>query len=301
MSWMKNLLIVTAPVLAVTLIELVSTRPAAAVSFIRSFSTSGIVTNGPEGIAFDPLSGNLFVSNGDGKGQNTIYELTTAGALVNSFNISLDDIRGVDVLPNGNLLLSNSIPAQDGGGLFEYTKVGVQVPSGINLTIDPPSSDPDSTVFHEGTSTIFVVDDVDEKIYEFALDGKLLNTINTLAINPAFQEPEGITFDPSTGNLLIAGDNQGSRSLYELTLAGELVNVINVEEVTGLTDPEGITLDPATRTLYVAFDSDEAVGAFSLDDAPASVPETGSALGVLAFGVFSGASLWKRKQKQTNI
>ncbi|MEW5859072.1 MAG: PEP-CTERM sorting domain-containing protein [Cyanobacteriota bacterium] len=291
----------TAPVLAVTLIELVSTRPAAAVSFIRSFSTSGIVTNGPEGIAFDPFSGNLFLSNGDGKGQNTIYEFTTSGALINSFKVSLNDVRGVDILPNGNLLLSNSIPANQGGGLFEYTKTGLPVESGVNLIIDPPSSDPDSTVFHEGTSTIFVVDDVDEKIYEFALDGKLLNTINTLAINPNFKEPEGITFDPLTNNLLIAGDNQGARSLYELTLAGELVDVINVEEVTGLTDPEGITIDPATRTLYVAFDSDEAVGAFSLGDAPASVPEPTTGLGVLVFGAFGAGSLLKRKQKQTTI
>lgn len=83
---MKNLLIVAVPVVAITLIELVSTRPAAAISFIRSFSTSGIVTNGSENTGFDPFSGNLFVSNGDGKGQNTIYEFTTAGVLINSLN-----------------------------------------------------------------------------------------------------------------------------------------------------------------------------------------------------------------------
>ena len=276
-------------------------------TFTGSFDTSSTLSAGPEGIAFDPASGNLIMGAsknfGGVSGTSTIVEVTTAGAFINSFGVPLGSVEGLGILPNGNLLLSNSVSGGSGGGLFEYTRGGVAVGGGINLTIDPPSGDPDGAVLHTGSNTLFVTDDVDEKIYEFDLAGTLLSSIDTQAILAAFDEPEGIDFDPITGNLLVVDDSGGTRSLYELTTAGALIDVHNLEILTAgavtplgpFSDPEGAAFDPATRNLYVAFDNDAAVGIFNLTAPVTTVPEPTSMLllgaGLVALG------LWRRMRR----
>jgi hypothetical protein len=86
--------------------------------------------DGADGIAYDPASGNLFLVTPEGPG-SMVFEVTTSGSVVNSFQIDLAKARGIDVLPNGNLLLSNARPASNGGGLFEYTRTGSPVTSPI--------------------------------------------------------------------------------------------------------------------------------------------------------------------------
>ncbi len=304
--------------LSVTCLLLISGMPfkvqALPMSLIGSFDTSfgSRGTPGPEGIAFDPDSGNLFLVASNDYGlspdTSTIVEVTTSGAFVRSFGVSLDQVEGLHILSNGNLLLSNSTSASSGGGVYEYTTDGNPVGTGLNITTDPPSADNDGAVLHTGTNTIFVADDSDEAIYEFALDGTLLNTISTTGILSAFNEPEGIDFDPLTGNLLVVDDSGGTSSLYELSTTGDLIEVHDLITLTAgattpagpFNDPEGIAFDPTTRTVYVAFDNDRAVGIFSLGGGPkppVSVSEPASLL-LTSLGLLALMRLSQREARQ---
>ncbi len=245
----------------------------------------------PGGVAFDPTSGNLFVTDGG----NTISQVTTAGVPVSSFSVFAGaDINGLDVLPNGNLLLADQSTNNPLGNtaLLEFTKAGVAVPGGINAVINPPSGDADGVAFNAGTGTIFVADDSDETIYEFATGGGApLSSFLTTAIDAAFDESEGITVDPETGNLLVVDDESGTSSLYELTTDGDLVMVVDLLALTGFDDPEGVTIDRANNKLYVAFDDDgvnsigDRIAQFSIVD---NVPEPATlaifGLGLLGLG-----------------
>ncbi len=215
---------------------------------------SSFFIEGPDGVTFDPASGNLFVSDG-----NTITEVSTSGVIIGS-PISLFAgaiVNGLDVLPNGNLLLSDqgTSNALVAPALLEFTTAGVAVTGAgsINFVIGPPSGDADGVAFNPVTGTIFVTDDNAETIFEFSIAGALLSSFLTEDILADFDEPEGITIGP-TGNLLVVDDSGGTSSLYELTTTGSLVMPpVDLEVLTGFDDPEGVTIDPVDNKLFVSF------------------------------------------------
>lgn len=231
---------------------------ASALTFVGDVDISSIfgpTGHSAEGLGFDPASGNLYAVTSIGpKDKSVVYELTTTGSLINSYHVTLDRVKGVTFLPNGNMLLSNSAPASAGGGLFEYTKGGVAVPGGINLTIDPISQDNDGVYYNAGTNTIFVADDDTESIYEFSTTGSLLNTVSTKQFDTKFNDPEGIAVDPVTGNLYVADASKGTKAFYELSPTGALISKFDFL-ANGYLDPEGIAIDAANGLVYVSDDN----------------------------------------------
>ncbi|MEB3278099.1 MAG: PEP-CTERM sorting domain-containing protein [Lyngbya sp.] len=236
-----------------------------------------------DGMAFDPQSGNLFISDDD-----FVVQVTTDGTLISSFiPQGLDKVHGLSFLPNGNLLLSDI----DKERVVEFTTDGTRVNGGINIKVNPPSGTPDGVIYNPFTNTIFVTDDPDEAIYEFSLTGTLLSQINTRSVFPDFDEPEGITVDPLTGNLLIVDDSGGTNSLYEVTTTGKLISQIDLFALTGFTDPEAVTIDRKTNRLYVAFEEESRIGIFEVK----AVPEPGTIFGSLTALGMSAALRKKRK------
>ena len=254
------------------------------ITFERSFSF-----NGPDGITFDPNSGHLFVVQED----EIVTKMTISGEFLSSFTVPNLDLDGLSLLPNGNLLLAHNPNGED--KLIEFTTDGVVVSDGINISLDAISNDPDGVIFNPVTETIFLADQTDKTIYEISTEGNLLSKINTLAFNPNFDNPEGITVDPLSGNLLVVDDAGGTNSLYEITPTGKLVSSINLLNLSNLDDPEGITIDGATRTLYVAFDkggeNGDQIGVFKVTQ----VPEFTSVLSLLTVGLLGIISALKHK------
>lgn len=267
------------------------------VAFVSSFQVvfdndvSGPVA-GPQAIVH--TGGSLFVGYeeaGTFGGSSTIQKYTTAGSLESSFGVALKRLKGMSVLANGNLLLSDATTTAGLVGLYEYDPVtGVPITvggdiSGGFLDINPPSGDPKGVVF-DGTN-YFVADEVSNTLYKFNSAGAETDSVDTNTIGAGFTDPEGITFDPTSGHLFVVSDE--ADKLFELDtdfgliavtdlralLAGEAGFLVNI-------DPEGLTIDDANRILYIAFNDDRRVGAFSLT----AVPVPGAVV-LLASGLVS--------------
>lgn len=266
-----------------------TTRDASAVSLkmINSFKYKD-----PEGLAFDPASGHLFVA----RGNDWIEEATVSGKRLNRFfldrydniGVDIDAVHGISPLPNGNLAISS----QSGGdsGVFEFTIKGNLVrQDGFLQSFDTqrPSNDADGLAYHAQRQTMLLTDDKDEKIYEYSLDGYLLGSYSTRSINRRFDSPEGITVDPLTGHIFVADADEGTERLYELQLPDKgsegklsLVNAFNLKKLTNSKwdDPEGLTIDPINNILYIAWDNDNRIAAFEMiygPPGPAPGPDPG--------------------------
>lgn len=232
----------------------------------------------PEGLAFDPASGHLFVA----RGNEWIEEITVTGEQINRFHldryhhlgIDIDCINGLDILPNGNLAISSQSGSDS--GVFEFTTSGNLVRQGgflESFDTQPPSADADGVAYHAGRQTVLLADDVDERIYEFNLDGRLVGSYRTEEINSRFDSPEGITVDPLTGNIFVVDADEGTERLYELQLpdlnSGDSLTMVASFDLKELTnsrwdDPEGVTIDALNRILYVAWDNDNRIAAFNM-------------------------------------
>jgi len=107
------------------------------IGYVNSFNTLNTV----EGIAFDPLTGNLFYV----RDSTRIYEVTTTGVPVGTITSAVGDIRGIDVLPNGNLVI-----AHDGSPerIVEIDRTGAIVAGGINFNVTAAAADNNGVVYN---------------------------------------------------------------------------------------------------------------------------------------------------------
>jgi hypothetical protein len=78
--------------------------------------------------------------------------------------------------------------------------------------------------------------------------------------DPPMTEPQGITRDPYSGNILVVDDNEGLNALFELAPDGRVLSVTPLGPY-GF-DAEGIALQPETGTLFIGFDGGRALAIF---------------------------------------
>ena len=178
-------------------------------------ATTVVYSNEPNGIAFDPAGGRLWISDDSGPGR--IHQVRfgldevfgTADDLVNRIDdlvpAGCDDVEDVtlDVL-HGDLFLAS-------GAGQEICRIE----PGPNGSFDglPPRGDDVLSTYDVGASGI--------------------------------TDPEGIVYDPLANTLVVA--DRGTRELYELRLSGEemeLLRKIDVNFPTG-TRPSGVAIAPA--------------------------------------------------------
>ncbi len=303
-------------VLAATLAALPSASFAYTLTPLTSFSTAGIVLSGPEGLAFgledSDLDGQvddgvLYVSEGDSCSGNCTVFVWAAGATgtdlpLRQFDVAgLSDTRGLDLMPNGNLLLSSVVGGSD--RIREVTRAGAQVVGGFDLsgttvTGFPTAAQIETVVFRSSTSVLFGDEDTG-----------LLYDINPTSLSfngPALQtglDDFSAMTRAENGLLFLADDSSGGGiSLLRIldpaggVLDGLTLNVgvfttgvAGCEDVDppnpGLpltcVDPEGLAYDPVNRVLFIAFENEERVLSFGV---AGEVPEPGT-LGLLAAGL----------------
>src|SRR6056297_230649 len=112
----------------------------------------------------------------------------------------------------------------------------------------------------DADGSYLVVEDDPSRLLRVAPDGTVLMELFGDSFDPAMTEPQGVTRDPYSGNILVVDDNEGLNSLFELAPDGRVLSVTPLSEY-GF-DAEGVALQPETGTLYVGFDGGQALAIF---------------------------------------
>ncbi len=119
----------------------------------------------------------------------------------------------------------------------------------------------------DADGSFLVVEDDPARLWRIGPAGEVLMELRGGDFTPPLTEPQGVTRDPFSGNILIVDDNEGLNSLFELAPDGRVLLV------TPLTpwgfDAEGVALQPETGTVFIGFDSGRALAIF--DWAPSEI------------------------------
>ena len=157
----------------------------------------------PTGITYNEYDGYFYVSNDD-KRTITRYD--------NNFNViatikTTDDVtnatdpEGITSDPSTGFLYvtdgGNGLGGNGGRQVlvynsnFEFQKV-------FPVSVAIPGVDPEGIAFNPDNNHLFIVDGVSNEIYEFTTSGTLLHTYDINGFSPATDDPQGITFGPTS-------------------------------------------------------------------------------------------------------
>ena len=263
-----------------------------------------------EGIAFNSARGTLFAAQSSGNGtpddpstwQVIEFSADGSGTQINAFTIGDFNqelfgflgfngnlvLTGISALPNGNLLLTDGLSGRITEVDPETEALAVDgidfTNNDFGLLFSGFSASISGLVYNANTETIFATEFFGSTILEFdPSDGAVIRSYDLGGLTPIPLFPQGITYDPVSGNYFVAGDSDSNNTIYEFTLSvdGEdngvvsFVGSTNVGVETGIVDPEGLTIDPATRTLYASYDNDAFILAGDGTDGTIAFPISG--------------------------
>ena len=198
-------------------------------------------------IAYDAEVCGIWVANES----REVVLLSTFGKELRRFETGLSSVRSLTVVDEG-ILVAN------GWGTFQKLDRN-------GNTIDAPFHLSETLFDTEGLhrdadGSFLVVEDDPSRLLRIAPDGQILMELSGYTFDPPMVEPQGVTRDPYSGNILVVDDNEGLNSLFELAPDGRVLSVHPLSEF-GL-DAEGVALQPETGTLYVGFDAGRALAIF---------------------------------------
>lgn len=198
-------------------------------------------------IAYDALVCGIWVANES----REVVLMSTFGKELRRFETGMSSVRSLTVEEDG-LLIAN------GWGEFRrLDRDGRQIDSPFRLS---------ETLFdteglhRDADGSFLVVEDDPSRLMRIATDGSVLMELFGDTFDPPMTEPQGVTRDPYSGNILVVDDNEGLNSLFELAPDGRVLSV-NPLSAYGR-DAEGVALQPETGTLFVGFDSGRALAIF---------------------------------------
>jgi uncharacterized protein YjiK len=246
-----------------------SIAPAAAnfaSSLIRTTDMSAISPPSPDpsGIAYLPASNTLLIVDGEVEetqggithfaGAN-VWELTLPGSKVGTANISrvaptvtpmTNEPTGIALNPaSGHYYVTDDNarrvydlnPGPDGSiGTADDTWTYFS-------TLDVGSGDPEGVAFNTWNNHIFVVDGVNEEVYEFTTSGTLISQFDVRQYG--VRDPEGIEFSSDTGTLFTLSSSRSNPIIIETTTSGELLQTINISATNHLA-AAGLAYAPAS-------------------------------------------------------
>ncbi len=209
------------------------------------------------GIAFDPSSGHLYVSQPD---QKRLYELTQAGELVSTIDLAsfgIDNLTAMTFAPSVDTTddpNATSLYILDTGEAAKVASSAQETASSdariVELSLATAEALPPGTSLLP-TTLVHVID------------------ASNAAWNPSAPDTTGIDYWPMTGNLLIADSEveemppywQGS-NVFQSTLSGALVSTCTTLPFTK--EPTGLAINPINNHIFFSDDGDDLIFEVSL-------------------------------------
>lgn len=225
---------------------------------------------GPDGAAFDPVNGQLWLVDSTTATVHALKQDALDAPPVVSFSVAAGLPQpfpeGIAWVPGGFLYVvnqgtpSNSTPAQ----IARFDTSGAQLGA---VTIAFGNS---GIAFDAQRNLLQITNDIANEVQTHAFDPNFASAplVSRLALAPlGIADPEAVEVDPATGHLFIVDDEHDV--LVEVTETGTVVQTVELAALTGFSDPEGLAFDPTRRILYVAFDDDAALAALHVTAPPA--------------------------------
>jgi len=198
-------------------------------------------------IAYDALVCGIWVASES----NEVVLLSTFGKELRHFDTGMRSVRSLTVEEDGILIAS-------GWGEFQrLDRDGRPIDSPFRLSETLYDTE---GLHRDADGSFLVVEDDPSRLMRIAPDGTVLMELFGDRFDPPMTEPQGVTRDPYSGNILVVDDNEGLNSLFELAPDGRVLSVTPLSQY-GF-DAEGVALQPETGTLYVGFDSGQALAIF---------------------------------------
>jgi uncharacterized protein YjiK len=179
-------------------------------TFINMWSGAGAQCNWPVGLDIHDGTHNLWVA--DEYTPEKVVECTRDGVFVSSFSVDaeMSDAVGIAYVDSRDQLYV----CDDTPGVNE---VVIWTPTGslVGRWSTAPNGDTDSIAYLDATDTLLIGDDNGAVVYEWTLDGVLLNTYDMAALL-GINGVEGLSYDPATGNVFLGDSTTGARNIYEI-------------------------------------------------------------------------------------
>ncbi len=179
-------------------------------TFVSEFSGALVGLSLPIGMEFDATTGNLWICDGDDP--EKVVETTRDGVLVSEFSVDLEmtDAAAIAIATSNDHVY---VTDDDVNEVVEWTKAGALV----GRWSAAPNGDADAICYLAASNTLLVGDDTQNApyIYEFALDGTLLNSWDIEALL-GIGGTEGFSYDAATGHVFL-GDSSVPDTIFEIS------------------------------------------------------------------------------------
>lgn len=198
-------------------------------------------------IAYDAVMCGIWIANES----REVILLSTVGKELRRFETGLRSVRSLTVEDDG-ILIAN------GWGEFQRLDregQSIDTPFSLSATLYDTEG-----LHRDSDGSFLVVEDDPSRLMRIAPDGTVLMELFGNSFDPPMTEPQGVTRDPYSGNILVVDDNEGLNSLFELAPDGRVLSVSPLSQYGR--DAEGVALQPETGTLYVGFDDGRALAVF---------------------------------------
>ncbi len=198
-------------------------------------------------LAYDAQVCGVWVANES----DEIVLMNTFGMEIRRIESGMGNVQSLAVDEDG-LLLANGF-----GSFMRMTRDGVAMDGRFNLSTTLVDTE---GLHRDADGSYLVVEDDPARLLRVASDGTVLMELQGGSFDPPMNEPQGVTRDPFSGNILVVDDNEGLNALFELAPDGRVLSVTPLSAWGR--DAEGVALQPETATLFVGFDSGRALAVF---------------------------------------
>jgi hypothetical protein len=198
-------------------------------------------------LSYDPLLCGVWMASES----REVVLLNSVGREILRFDSGMPQVRSLTAEPDGLLVA-------DGWGEFRrFDRQGRprDAPFSLSQTLRDTEG-----LHRDADGSFLVVEDDPSRLLRIAPDGTVLMALSGDAFDPPMIEPQGVTRDPYSGNILVVDDNEGLNALFELAPDGRVLSVTPLS-AWGF-DAEGVALQPETGTLFIGFDGGNALAIF---------------------------------------